>query len=333
MINKKFMLFQCCIPIKGINSGIIVDFQRKSVYKVSNQIIDILNEYKSKNLFDLFNDFRSNKNTLKKYIRFFVENELIIITENTNAFPNLETLYVKPNHLEIVTIEIVELMPHTEAFFTNTLDELGVRCLRLIMRGEIGTNLQQILKYLKHSKIQSITLFVEYDTELESLLRKIKKGNPRLAGIIFYNFKKKLKKTKIDFSHFDSLPLEKVLYKGIQDSSNFSLNLNMYIESLKHNVSFNKTIFIDHLGNIKKYILDEVNYGNISNRDDIENALNKESIISFWNITKDKTEICKDCEFRYICTDNRIPFKTDEKKYYSHSQTCNYDPFSSKWIN
>lgn len=333
MIHKKFMLFQCCIPIKGINSGIIVDFQRKSVYKVPNQIIDILNEYKNKSIFDLFTDFRSNKTILKKYIRFFIDNELVIINENIDSFPIIETSYSKPNILEILTIEVVELMPYSEFFFTTALDQLDVKCLKLIIRGDVANNLEQILKYLEYSKIQSITLFIEHEKELELRLKKIKKQNPRLAGIIFYNFKKKIRKTKINFSYFDPLPLEKVLYKGIQNPNNFSLYLNLYSEALKYNVGFNKTIFIDHLGNIKKHYLDKVNYGNISDKFDFESILKNESIKEFWNATKDKTEICKDCEFRYVCTDNRIPFKKDGEKYYSHQQACNYDPFSSKWVS
>nr|WP_294922602.1 grasp-with-spasm system SPASM domain peptide maturase [uncultured Flavobacterium sp.] len=332
MINKKFILFQCCIPIKGINNGVIVDFQRKSIYKVSNQIIDILNEYQNKKLLNLFFDFRLNKDILKKYIRFFLNNELIIITENTNTFPAIEPIYNKPYQLEIVTIEILELSSYSDSFFEKTLDKLGVKCLRLIIRKNIISNIEQILKYLNYSKVQSITLFLEYEKGLELIIKKIKRQNPRLASIIFYNFKTKVKIIKNDLIYFDPLPLEKVLYKGIQGSNDFSLNLNIYIESLSHNVGFNKTIFIDHFGDIKKHILDEENYGNISNEFDIENALKNESIISFWNITKDKIETCKDCEFRHICTDNRIPFKKNEDKYYSHSESCNYNPYINKWL-
>lgn len=333
MINKNFILFQCCIPIKGINGGVIVDFQRKSIYKVSNQIIDILNEYKNKNLLELFFDFRSDKHNLKKYIRFFIDNELIIITENPNAFPAIEPAYVKPYQLEIITIEVLELCYYSDSFFRNTLDELGTKCLRLIIRKNINGNLEHILKCLEYSKIQSITLFLEYENGLDLIMKKIKKHNPRVSSIIFYNFKIKSKIKQNGLIYYEPMPLEDVLYKGIQGANNFSLNINTYIESLKHNVGFNKTIFIDHFGNIKRHLLDEKKYGNISNKKDIENALKEEAIIKFWNITKDITEICKDCEFRYICTDTRIPLKIDGKKIYSHSKTCNYDPFSGKWAN
>lgn len=51
---------------------------------------------------------------------------------------------------------------------------------------------------------------------------------------------------------------------------------------------------------------------------------------NLWNITKDQIEVCKNCEFRYICPDNRIPLKRKENDYY-HQTDCNYDPYKNKW--
>lgn len=44
------------------------------------------------------------------------------------------------------------------------------------------------------------------------------------------------------------------------------------------------------------------------------------------------TGTCKDCEFRYMCPDNRIPLKKDNNTYY-HDNSCNYDPYSNIWQN
>jgi len=45
-------------------------------------------------------------------------------------------------------------------------------------------------------------------------------------------------------------------------------------------------------------------FGNIQDTT-LEEALNKEGFKKYWDITKDQIEVCKDCEFRYICTDCR----------------------------
>jgi hypothetical protein len=50
----------------------------------------------------------------------------------------------------------------------------------------------------------------------------------------------------------------------------------------------------------------------------------------FWNIKKDNTEICKDCEFRYMCVDDRIPIQISETDY-KYSTECGYNPYIGKW--
>ena len=44
----------------------------------------------------------------------------------------------------------------------------------------------------------------------------------------------------------------------------------------------------------------------------------------------DKIIVCKDCEFRYICTDCRI-FIKDNNNIYSQPLHCNYNPYIAKW--
>ena len=40
--------------------------------------------------------------------------------------------------------------------------------------------------------------------------------------------------------------------------------------------------------------------------------------------------MCKDCEFRNICVDIRVPYKRVENEWY-HKSECNYNPYISKW--
>ena len=50
----------------------------------------------------------------------------------------------------------------------------------------------------------------------------------------------------------------------------------------------------------------------------------------YWNITKDEISTCKDCEFRYICTDCRSYTESPED-YYSKPLKCGYSPYTNKW--
>ena len=47
-------------------------------------------------------------------------------------------------------------------------------------------------------------------------------------------------------------------------------------------------------------------------------------------IKKDDIDVCKDCEFRYICTDCRSIIK-DLNYRYSQPVKCKYNPYLGKW--
>jgi hypothetical protein len=46
--------------------------------------------------------------------------------------------------------------------------------------------------------------------------------------------------------------------------------------------------------------------------------------------TKENIALCKDCEFRYMCTDCRAYIK-DPNNIYSQPAKCTYNPFIAKW--
>lgn len=70
-------------------------------------------------------------------------------------------------------------------------------------------------------------------------------------------------------------------------------------------------------------------YGNIRDTTLME-ALEKPGFKKYWNITKDQVSVCKDCEFRYICTDCRA-YLEDPEDIYSKPLKCGYNPYTCEW--
>ena len=70
-------------------------------------------------------------------------------------------------------------------------------------------------------------------------------------------------------------------------------------------------------------------FGNIKNTT-LSEAIHKKDFKKLWNITKDQIEECKDCEYRYVCTDCRV-FIKDNANIYSKPSKCNYNPYKSVW--
>ena len=64
---------------------------------------------------------------------------------------------------------------------------------------------------------------------------------------------------------------------------------------------------------------------------DLKNITNSKNFQRSWNVIKDITDVCRNCEFRYMCVDNRPVYKRVSDSLYYHKEECNYNPFISKW--
>ena len=75
-------------------------------------------------------------------------------------------------------------------------------------------------------------------------------------------------------------------------------------------------------------------FGNIKNTS-LEEALGQPDFKKYWNLTKDHIEVCKDCEFRYICTDCRAyterTHTRSEGLDISKPLKCGYNPYTGEW--
>ncbi|WP_392389175.1 SPASM domain-containing protein, partial [Elizabethkingia miricola] len=75
-------------------------------------------------------------------------------------------------------------------------------------------------------------------------------------------------------------------------------------------------------------------FGNVKTSS-LEDALKHSEFREYWNLSKDHIEICKDCEFRYICTDCRafteLSHQNDKGLDYSKPLKCGYNPYRGEW--
>jgi len=207
------------------------------------------------------------------------------------------------------------------------IDLTGCTQIILIFRNKANIELLiKVLEILKNSKLQIINLISKYTKNVKTI-RELRFNYPRLRNILFFDAKKE---RSIDdgFTQITLNDFNKVLTRRISNMNDFVLNLESFIEAKNFNLFFNRKIYIDNQGNIKNYANDEINHGNI-NETSLSKVISLKSIQNLWSLTKDKIEECSNCEFRYICPDNRIPFKRNNK--YIHKTKCNYDSKTNQW--
>ena len=63
----------------------------------------------------------------------------------------------------------------------------------------------------------------------------------------------------------------------------------------------------------------------------LEEIVYNESLKKLWGISKDVIENCKDCEYRYACTDCRPLSEAQTGKLFARNPRCTYNPYSGFW--
>ena len=108
---------------------------------------------------------------------------------------------------------------------------------------------------------------------------------------------------------------------GIINLKSFSIpEIDGFIENKLYNGCLNRKISIDSSGQIRNCPSLPDSYGHI-NDTPLKSVLTNELFTAKWLINKDQINVCKDCEFRYICTDCRA-YVEDTKDVFSKPLKC-----------
>lgn len=302
-----FFLFSNIIPVKGFNRSILYDLQRENYEFIPNNLFDSFK--KRKNLFQI--------TTKDKEYFSFLESKDYVLKIDESEIPLFPRLNLDWNYPSIISTVIIHL------------DALNIKTLSLLS-SLLVKNVGIIISDFDHNKLTYINNIIQVEN--------IKKTTIQCFNILI------LKSKKTNDSLKDSLKqnpfIKEIIYteltiKEFEKSINITLNnpnLQLFSEAQKHNTYFNRKLFINNKGDFSNTINCSIIFGNIKKISDttLKKVVLSSKFQTNWHVSKDYIDTCKNCEFRYMCLDNRIPIKRNEKEWY-HNEECNYNPYISKW--
>ena len=337
--SKYMKLFANCIPVKGINRSIICDLQRGEVKLIPNDLFELLS-FQDIKISEIKSKYNNEYNDIiYEYIEFLIKEELAFITDTPNLFPELSKEWHEPAKINNAIIDIGK---ESEFDIFNMLNQLDVfNCKNIQIRYYRTIIIQEIINIIEYldkkelfiTSVDFIFPFLETENIKEVYLDLIKK-HKRISSIINYSanrdeFIEPINEFRRGYIAFVKKTISSEKNCGISSTDFFTINIKTFTESLDYNSCLNCKISIDKLGNIKNCPSMKQEFGNIKDTS-LEDALNHKDFKKYWNVTKDKIDICKDCEFRYICTDCRA-YKEDPVDNYSKPLKCGYNPYTNVW--
>jgi len=334
-----FKLFANCIPVKGANRSIIFDLQRGGNIKfIPNDLFEILLEFNKKKsinkVIDLYG--KENKTTINDYVKHLLNNELGFLCDEDefDLFPEMDLNFYKPNKITNIILELEKIDSKKLNILRTQLEILNCEALNIVTYFSLSfEDFKLIHSIFNGSKLKSIEIITNFHESLnDTLFQKLRLLMNKFTKLIIYNSKEN--KT-IEYKKF-LLPI-RFTTKNIQSfktcgnisTDYFSIHKNKFLESLQYNSCLNRKISIDIAGNIKNCPAMLESFGNIKETT-LEEALNHKNFKKYWNISKDQIDVCKDCEFRHVCTDCRA-FIENPKDKFSKPLKCGYSPYTNKW--
>ncbi len=328
-----YVILQSSPLVIGRFRSCFYDIQKNKVYFLPSKFAKILKKHNKKNHYnDLKTIYNDNVDLFEYYEQILLENEIIFHTNAPSQFCNLPTEWFEPSHVTNVILKIDNKNlgeRHFQNLF-NKIDLLGCQAIEFRILDQLEINdFKLIAEHINRSKISSFYL-VFFDNWYDiSVLKNIAYLSPKIININIYNSNTE-KVESINISKFyipvsyHSKPVKNYLHNPVVSLTN--LNLKSFTESKNYNLYFNRKLIINPDGSIFDFT--SQNKKNIFDLsiDDIK----KKNYTKYWKIHKDLIDVCKDCEFRYMCVDSRIPVLRKDKSYY-YPQECNYNPYIAKW--
>lgn len=334
-----FNLFSNILITKGIKRILISDLQRETSELYPLELYDLITELKTASVEEVLRDYdQESQAAVQEYLDFLLEKEFGFLTKNgwDENFPPLSYDYhdyalLSNIFIELTDVSVLQSIQHSIAHLK--IKHLVIYCPRALPEEE----LVEIDHIFTGSTLEGIEIFSQFHHAVDlDFIQSLNKNTARIFSLVFYNCPKAPFEIRDDFRFAINFTRQalKISSCGKVNLDYFNTNLPKVLEAMNYNSCLHKKIGIDINGNIKNCPAMPQSFGNIKDTT-LEEALKLKDFKKYWDLTKDHIKVCKDCEFRYICTDCRA--YTEQSHFDTHRRDtskplkCGYNPYTAEW--
>jgi SPASM domain peptide maturase of grasp-with-spasm system len=333
--EKIFKLFAHNIPVKGARRSTVCDLQRGEYHFIPNTLYELLTIHKNQSIGSIKSKYDSDHHpVIDEYFDFLFEKELGYFTHHPDYYPDLDLSWRNSSEFTNAIIDISSDSNHPFDRISKEFDQIGVSAVQVRFFDAIDqAKIESVIQTLSKGRILSIDLIIPFEESLtEKEAKRIVSKYQRISYLVIHGApeQKVVKHDKLSTNIiFMTKKVTDESHCGEINPANFYVNTELFSESQVYNSCLNRKISIDRFGQIKNCPSLIDSFGNIQETTLLE-AAQEQKLKKLWNVTKDAVEVCKDCEFRYICTDCRA-YTEDNNSNNAKPSKCSYDPYTAEW--
>lgn len=320
-----------CIPVQGAKNIAFYDLEKQKLKRFYKPDLLLSNDGVVPTAFDL-------QNIHENGLKLLEHHQLMMQKEDIHLLRSIQpSNFYRWKTPSFITNAVIELSQENGLLITGKFENLltcieKLRCKHVLLKVTTRvdpTHLKHLIDLIHHSFIHSVQLVLPFQEELYTDdFGSFIMNQPKIKCLIVESapFKKNLEDKIFFYEHQLKSSIDK-------KPEQFITNLFLFSESQLHHTYFNRKLFVGANGEIKNAPECNETVGLIQNMEQPQQLIDlvKTSVFQkYWYVTKERCEVCKDCEFRHACIDNRVPHQR-ENGYWYHLEECNYDPYTGSW--
>ncbi len=337
------VLSECCQMTAGYSRTLIVDFQRKQIDFVDNQIAELFRTgaNRKQTVGALLAGFDcGDRATARQYFRYLLDKEYCFLcdADELGLFP---ALVLEFDHPALITNALIDLPAGVDeaylACYQRFITELaGVGCEAVQIRSYHPLpeeTLRRLLGILTESTVHQVELLLRYNEAIpvetyRQLLADVGIINDLVLHTAPRQFRVPLETTQNLLA--TTQVVDSDAHCGLVSPGYFNLTLDHFTEAVGFNTCLNRKIALDPEGLIRNCPSLKTTYGAILETSLLDVA-RSDAFRRVWHLKKDTIEGCRICEFRNICTDCRAFQESDLAL--GKPVKCGYDPVTTHWAS
>jgi SPASM domain peptide maturase of grasp-with-spasm system len=345
--GKYVFLFSDCVPVKGHAASAIYDLTRGRISTFPSEYYALLESFREHRLGELLDALSADdRPSFLEFLEFLFDNEYACMRNDPGAFPAIPSGWDAPCVIQNAIID-VDARHHDYGKLVAELDALGCQHLQLrsysllfgvaelvaLARLCHGTSIQTLQAILMHDPARS-------DDDYAAVVT----ANPIVYSLILHSANDDRKLVVDRGARGSSAVLSAVeisfspkKLESHQDCGTITVGALLapstptFTELHHFNGCLNRKVSVDASGQVRNCPAMAKSFGH-HGEVALAEVVAQAGFQKAWRARKDEIQVCRDCPYRYACTDCRA-FLEDPDAEDSKPLKCGYDPYTDSWTD
>ena len=319
-MTKKYKLFADCIPIRGYRRCAVCDLSNRNLFHIRESTYIAIAHG---DLIDADDVGIDELNALiSSNLVFECPPELV------GLFPPMRMEHVQPMAVRsaIAELDIQKQYDVREAI--EQLSVLGCAHLQILAYADVMyADIESVITGIEGKNIINVDVVLRHGIGDLSVMAD---RYPFVFSITAYGAPRTDMQKRGGCSILRTTePFTGCRQCGAVAPNQFVCNREFFFLSGGYNTCLYRKVAIDREGYIRSCPASPQRFGRVGETP-IAGAMSQPGFRRLWGITKDRVDVCRDCEFRRICPDCRV-FTRNPERPTAHPARCAYNPYLARW--